>query len=126
MESHVDWLQGGDERRQEDRPDSADSAAASEARSSGSRGRTAHLSPDSFGRGNYGGLSLDEMYDMMEIWECLKHLLRGLTGPGRIVQARAHGVFDAQRVVPGDRDAEQVLLGKIRFLSVIGLTADLS
>lgn len=109
IDSQVDWLQGGD-RERERRPGSADSNATSVV-SSGSKSRRGQISPDGFGRGNYGGLGLDEMYDMIEIWDCLKSMLNGLTGPGRVVQAKAHGVFDTQRVASGDVDAEQLLLG---------------
>lgn len=58
--------------------------------------RKQSYSSDSFGRGNHGGLSTAQLYDMMEMWNCLEALLAGLQGATRIEQARDNGIFAEQ------------------------------
>ena len=67
---------------------------------------------DSFGRGNHGGLSSEQLYDMTELWNCFNWLVQGLEG--RTEQARQFGVFDNTEVRGGDIDGEEAMLG--RFL----------
>lgn len=45
-----------------------------------------------WGIGDESGLTLEELYDMTELWHCLVALLQGYQG--RTDQARANGVFD--------------------------------
>jgi len=58
--------------------------------------RKQSYSSDSFGRGNHGGLSTPQLYDMMEMWNCLEALLAGLQGASRVDQARNNGIFAEQ------------------------------
>lgn len=107
LEDQIDWLHGGEGSRRHNRQDSLLSYSMSNR-----AGRpSSQITSESFGRGNFGGLSLEELDDMLEIWDALKDLLWSLTGPGCVAQAKTHGVFDAQRVVSADKHAEQAMLG---------------
>jgi hypothetical protein len=66
--------------------------------------------PDCFAKGNEGGLSAEELFDMLELWNCLCVLLQGFEG--RTVQARQAGVYDNTDIRGGDIDGEEVMLGK--------------
>ena len=68
--------------------------------------------PTSFGQGNSGGLSAEELYDMTEIWTCLGVLVRGLQGKRQF--ARDFGVFNNSDIAAGDVEREDAELG--RFL----------
>lgn len=63
-----------------------------------------------FAKGNPGGLSAEELYDMTEIWTCLGVLLSGLEG--RTAQAREFGVFEPTDIRGGDIDGEERMLGE--------------
>lgn len=102
LNAQVDWLRGGVVAHRPTTPNAG---------SSKSKSSRVDASSTSFGRGNYGGLSFEELDDLTEIWNALKILLRGITRRGRVAQARAHGVFDAHNIASGDMHAEQILLG---------------
>jgi hypothetical protein len=67
--------------------------------------------PEHFAKGNAGGLSAEDLYDMLEMWSCLTKLTSGLAG--KTQQARQFGVFDETDVAGGDIDGEEAMLGKI-------------
>lgn len=66
--------------------------------------------PDSFGKGNHGGLKDWELIDMMEIWTCLGALLQVFHGECK--HARKFGVFDNFEIREGDIAHEESLLGE--------------
>jgi len=101
----MDWLRGGILARELARASSPSSVKKFE-----SNGILLHP-PESFARGNHGGLSVEELYDMTEIWNCLRALLHGIQGQRRVDQARQAGVFDGHGVENGDNEAEELLLG---------------
>jgi len=65
--------------------------------------------PDCFAKGNEGGLSAEQLFDMMELWTCLGVLLQGLSG--RTAQAREYGIYDHTDIRGGDIDGEERMLG---------------
>jgi hypothetical protein len=65
--------------------------------------------PECFGKGNEGGLSAEQLFDMMELWNCLGVLLQSFEG--RTVQARQAGIYDNTDVGGGDIDGEEKMLG---------------
>ncbi|TKA58680.1 hypothetical protein B0A55_11988 [Friedmanniomyces simplex] len=78
--------------------------------------------PDHFARGNAGGLTAQQLYDMTELWGCLSTLLQGYQG--RVDQARAAGVFDGcADVVEGHVEKEEQMLEEwIHHLLTLGPT----
>ncbi|KAL4778566.1 hypothetical protein BJX76DRAFT_366151 [Aspergillus varians] len=64
--------------------------------------------PEGFGRGNHGGLSQAQLYDMTEIWTCLGVLLQPIHD--RCQEARKAGVFDGHDVAAKDPVMEQKIL----------------
>lgn len=66
--------------------------------------------PPAFSKGNHGGLSSTELYDMMEIWTCLGVLLQVFHG--KCKEARDFGVFDGLEGRSGDVAREESLIGK--------------
>lgn len=66
--------------------------------------------PEGFARGNCGGLSQKQMYDMTEIWTCLAVLLQPIHG--NCAAARAVGIYDCMNIAQGDRTREESTLGK--------------
>lgn len=92
----MDWLRGGVQARQQ-------------ARNASTSDSLLVTSPMSFGKGNAGGLSADELYDMTEIWTCLGVLVRGFQGKRQ--EAREFGVFDNADIPQGDIEAEDSVLG---------------
>lgn len=93
--TQMDWLRGGVQ-------------AGYQSRGTGDAGTPGPESMASFGRGNAGGLSASELYDMTEIWTCLGVLVRGFQGKRQ--EAREFGVFDSADVSPGDIEAEDRVL----------------
>jgi hypothetical protein len=65
--------------------------------------------PEYFASGNGAGLSAEELYDMTELWNCLRSITHSVGG--RTEQARQHGVFDNTDVRGGDIDGEELMLG---------------
>lgn len=66
---------------------------------------------ESFGKGNEGGLSAEQLFDIMELWNCLAVLLQSFEG--RTVQARQAGIYDATEIRGGDIDGEEMMLGML-------------
>ena len=65
--------------------------------------------PDCFAKGNEGGLSAEQLFDMMELWNCLGVLLQGFQS--RTAEARKWGIYDNTEIRGGDIDGEEMLLG---------------
>ncbi|RAR08315.1 F-box domain containing protein [Stemphylium lycopersici] len=63
---------------------------------------------ESFAKGNEGGLSAEQLFDMMELWNCLAVLLQSFEG--RTVQARQAGIYDNTDIRGGDIDGEEMML----------------
>ncbi|KAL9630982.1 MAG: hypothetical protein Q9164_006137, partial [Protoblastenia rupestris] len=97
--AQMDWLRGGPLAKQQKHKDSV-----------GREKHDAVFSPAvSFGYGNAGGLSAEDLYDMTEIWTCLGVLVRGFQGKRQ--EARDFGVFDnASDLTAGDVEAEDSVL----------------
>ncbi|KAK4995308.1 hypothetical protein LTR66_004849 [Elasticomyces elasticus] len=64
--------------------------------------------PDHFARGNLGGLSAEQLYDMMELWNFLAVLIQGFQG--RVEQARKYGIHASSDVKAGDIEREEAIL----------------
>ena len=73
--------------------------------------------PPSFAKGNRDGLTVEELYDMTEIWTCLGVLVRGFQGKAE--QAREYGIFEDADIFPGDVDKENTVLGSYSFSSSV-------
>ncbi|PGG96732.1 hypothetical protein GX51_07686 [Blastomyces parvus] len=81
--------------------------------------------PPAFSKGNHGGLSATELYDMMEIWTCLGVLLQVFHG--KCKEARDFGVFDGLKVSPGDVAKEESLTESwTQYLLTLGPSAILA
>lgn len=65
--------------------------------------------PECFAKGNEGGLTAEQLFDMMELWNCLGVLLQPIGG--RTIQAREFGVYENTDVRGGDIDGEEIMLG---------------
>jgi hypothetical protein len=70
--------------------------------------------PECFAKGNEDGLSAEQLFDMMEMWNCLGVLLQGFEG--RTALAREYGIYDNTDIGGGDIDGEEQMLGKIPLL----------
>ncbi|MCJ1391762.1 hypothetical protein MMC18_004627 [Xylographa bjoerkii] len=77
--------------------------------------------PAGFARGNRNGLTMEELYDMTEIWTCLGVLVRGYQG--KRDQAREYGVFAGANIAPGDIERENAAIGKQYSCSISNLQA---
>ena len=88
--AQMDWLRGGVLVKQQRREG------------------TSSDSP-SFGQGNQGGLTAEELYDMTEIWTCLGVLVRGFQGKRQL--ARDVGIFEHVDITSGDVEQEDAALG---------------
>lgn len=102
-----DWLKGGPLVHQQSCTFSiltTDSIEISDALAS---------APECFAKGNEGGLGAEELFDMMELWNCLGVLLQPLGG--RTIQAREYGVYEPTGVRGGDIDGEEIMLGELFF-----------
>ncbi|KAL8973689.1 MAG: hypothetical protein Q9197_002061 [Variospora fuerteventurae] len=99
--AQMDWLRGGAEAKHQRR-------ALGDGHSlSGLEGIIANP-PASFGNGNGGGLTAEELYDMTEIWTCLGVLVRGFQGKRQ--EAREYGVFENADITAGDVEQEDSAL----------------
>jgi hypothetical protein len=88
--AQMDWLRGGILAKQQRREgNSSDSP--------------------SFGHGNHGGLTAEDLYDMTEIWTCLGVLVRGFQGKREL--ARDVGIFEHAGIASGDVEQEDAALG---------------
>jgi hypothetical protein len=65
--------------------------------------------PECFAKGNEDGLTAEQLFDMMELWNCLGVLLQGFEG--RTAQAREYGIYDNTDIRGGDIDGEEAMLG---------------
>lgn len=99
----MDWLKGGELVHQQ--------SCRATIMSSDSFGLSSVLmcAPDYFAKGNAGGLTAEQLYDMTELWNCLGVLIQGIYG--RAVEARQYGVFDRTDIEGGDIDGEEAMLG---------------
>ncbi|KAL4927504.1 uncharacterized protein BDV17DRAFT_282581 [Aspergillus undulatus] len=73
--------------------------------------------PEGFGRGNQGGLSHAQLYDMTEIWTCLGVLLQPIHG--KCEEARRAGVLNGHDVPAKDPAKEEAILGTEEWTSYI-------
>ncbi|KAJ5757355.1 uncharacterized protein N7511_006049 [Penicillium nucicola] len=81
--------------------------------------------PEGFGRGNLGGLSQSQMYDVTEIWTCMSVLLQPLHG--KCIEARRVGIFDGMHVPHGDAVREETVLEEwTSYILTLGLSAVLT
>ncbi|KAF2829985.1 hypothetical protein CC86DRAFT_464456 [Ophiobolus disseminans] len=77
--------------------------------------------PECFAKGNEGGLTAEQLFDMMELWNCLGVLLQGLEG--RTAQAREYGIYDNTEIGGGDIDGEEMMLDEwCYYLLTFGLS----
>lgn len=76
--------------------------------------------PDCFAKGNEGGLSAEQLFDMMELWNCLGVLLQGFQS--RTAEARKYGIYDDTEIRGGDIDGEEMMLGMSCRTSVVSYT----
>lgn len=100
----MDWLRGGSLAAKQRKNANATDLGTDVARSS-----VLYSSPTSFGRGNVGGLSAEDLYDMTEIWTCLGVLVRGFQGKRQ--EARDYGIFQTADIAAGDIEKEDSVLG---------------
>jgi hypothetical protein len=102
--AQMDWLKGGILVHQEACAHSIFALEALELHD------TFLTAPECFARGNGGGLSAEQLFDMMELWNCLGFLLHPIQGCRS--QARQYGVYDDTDIRGGDVDGEELRLGK--------------
>jgi hypothetical protein len=100
--AQMDWLKGGPMVHQK--------TATHSALFADDFNETLASAPECFARGNEGGLSAEQLFDMMELWNCLGVLLQPIEG--RTIQAREYGIYDNTNVRGGDIDGEELMLGK--------------
>ena len=101
----MDWLRGGTLAKHQRR-----TANTMEFGADVNRNSVLFSSPPTFGRGNVGGLSAEDLYDMTEIWTCLGVLVRGFQGKRQ--EAREYGIFDKADITTGGVEQEDSVLGK--------------
>lgn len=97
-----DWLKGGVQAHQP--------ACTFSVMSTDFMNDTLIGAPECFAMGNEGGLSAEQLFDMMELWNCLGVLLQGFQG--RTADARKFGIYEDTDVRGGDIDGEELMLGK--------------
>lgn len=101
----MDWLRGGTLAKHQRR-----TANTMEMGAEVNRNSVLYSSTATFGKGNMGGLSAEDLYDMTEIWTCLGVLVRGFQGKRQ--EAREYGIFDKADITAGDVEQEDPVLGK--------------
>ncbi|KAG2418848.1 hypothetical protein HFD88_001950 [Aspergillus terreus] len=69
--------------------------------------------PAGFARGNLGGLSQSQLYDMTEIWNCLGVLLQPIHG--KCKEARETGIFEGHNVSDKSPSKEEAVLEEWTF-----------
>jgi hypothetical protein len=106
----MDWLRGGPIAHQNGCTSTIDSTDTSLGISS------ALLNPpESFGLGNgKKGLTPNQLWDMTEIWTCLRVLIQGFLGKREM--AREFGVFGSRHVPLGDVREEDATIGMSHIL----------
>lgn len=107
IEGQVDWLKGGKKARQ------FQGAASNMMTEPFGVNNVLFEPPEGFSRGNHGGLTPTELYDMTEIWNCLNVLVQPLHG--KCIEARKVGVFDSMDVPDNDPVREETVLGKFNL-----------
>ena len=100
--AQMDWLKGGPLVHQQ--------VATYSALFADDFNETLASAPECFAKGNEGGLTAEQLFDMMELWNCLGVLLQQIEG--RTIQAREYGIYDNTNVRGGDIDGEELMLGK--------------
>jgi hypothetical protein len=104
LTAQIDWLRGGVLAHQ----DSCSSTIS--IRDSFYDSGVLLGAPDHFAKGNKGGLNAEELYDMLEMWNCLNSIIGSLVGHNE--QARQFGIFNYTNILRGDIDREEHMLGK--------------
>lgn len=104
LEGQLDWLNGGAMAMRKQSPQATAVAAPF------SMNNVLFEPPAGFGRGNTGGLSQSQLYDMTEIWTCLSVLLQPLHG--KCADAREFGIYDDFEIADGDTSKEESILGQ--------------
>lgn len=102
--AQMDWLKGGPLVHQQ--------VATHSALFADDFNETLASAPECFAKGNEGGLTAEQLFDMMELWNCLGVLLQQIEG--RTIQAREYGIYEHTNVRGGDIDGEELMLGKNR------------
>lgn len=100
----MDWLRGGTLAKHQRR-----TANTMELGADVNRNSVLYSSPPTFGKGNSGGLTAEDLYDMTEIWTCLGVLVRGFQG--KRSEAREYGIFDKADIIACDVEQEDSVLG---------------
>lgn len=99
----MDWLRGGTLAKHQRR-----TANTMEFGADVNRNSVLYSSPPTFGKGNSGGLTAEDLYDMTEIWTCLGVLVRGFQG--KRSEAREYGIFDKADILACDVEQEDSVL----------------
>ena len=84
--SQLDWLRGGVEAHQ------VDAQCSIFSRDSLFFNAGLLICSEHFASGNNDGLTAEDLYDMTELWNCLRTISQGIIG--QTEQARQFGVFD--------------------------------
>ncbi|KAJ5094646.1 hypothetical protein N7456_010507 [Penicillium angulare] len=119
IEGQVDWLKGGHKARK--------NQAASSSMMTEPFGMNNVLfePPVGFARGNCGGLTPRELYDMTEIWNCMNVLVQPLHG--KCIEARKVGIFDGLDVPDNDPVREETVLEEwTSWVLTLGMSAVLA
>ena len=104
LDGQIDWLNGGLLATGQD------CARTSAVATPFSMTNVMFEPPAGFGRGNKGGLSQSQLYDMTEIWTCLSVLLQPIHG--KCAEAREVGIFDGFNIAEDDHAMEEETLGE--------------
>lgn len=110
--AQTDWLKGGDIAHQK---------SGSGIMTTDYMNDTMIGASECFAKGNGEGLSAEQLFDMMELWNCLAVLLQGFAG--RTADARQAGIFEPTHVRGGDIDGEHAMLDEwCHYLLTFGLS----
>lgn len=110
----LDWLKGGTEANNQT------FSATVNTNLDFDMGSVLLNAPDHFAKGNPGGLSAVQLYDMTELWNCLSALL--VNYQGQTGQARRYGIFAPCGVEEGDIEMEEHMLEEwTAFVMTLGL-----
>ncbi|KAH4018872.1 hypothetical protein HBI09_190690 [Parastagonospora nodorum] len=109
-----DWLKGGPMVHQQ--------ACTFSITSSDYMNSTLISAPESFAKGNGGGLTAEQLFDMIELWNCLKALLHDFSN--HTAQARECGVYEKTDIRGGDIGGEESMLEEwCSYVLTFGLSA---